>query len=93
MVTLETLRKWSFAGMIDHLCSKDYDLTGDDGNVIFKFKAGDCAWFPVVGLQMKDTLKIPAHLIPNVSMTKIKTTLRHTVICPFVWAHRMCIGE
>lgn len=57
MVTSETLRKWSFAGMIDRLCSKDYDLTDDDGNVVFKFKAGDYVGFPVVGLHRK--IKIP----------------------------------
>ncbi|XP_017481082.1 PREDICTED: cytochrome P450 9b2-like [Rhagoletis zephyria] len=94
MVTSETLRKWSLAGMTDRLCSKDYDLTDDDGNLIFKFKAGDYVWFPIIGMHNDERyFEDPDSFNPERFSDANKDNIKPFTYLPFGVGPRMCIGN
>ncbi|XP_054740864.1 cytochrome P450 9b2-like [Anastrepha obliqua] len=94
MVTSEALRKWSLAGMIDRLCSKDYDLTDNEGNLVFKFKAGDYIWFPIVGMHNDERyFEDPDLFNPERFSDVNKDSIKPFTYLPFGVGPRMCIGN
>ncbi|CAD6998588.1 unnamed protein product [Ceratitis capitata] len=94
LVTSETLRKWNLAGFTDRLCSKDYDLTDDDGNIIFKFKANDYVWFPIVGLHYDDKyFEDPESFKPERFSDENKDNIKPFTYLPFGVGPRMCVGN
>ncbi|XP_050323272.1 cytochrome P450 9b2 [Bactrocera neohumeralis] len=94
MVTSETLRKWNLAGFTDRLCSKDYDLTDDDGNLVFKFKTDDYVWFPIIGLHYNEKyFEDPDAFNPERFSDENKDNIKPFTYLPFGVGPRMCIGN
>ncbi|XP_067629690.1 cytochrome P450 9b2-like [Eurosta solidaginis] len=94
MVTSETLRKWSIAAMTDRLCSKDYDLKDEEGNLVFRFNAGDYIWFPLIGLHNDERyFEDPDEFNPERFSDMNKENIKSFTYLPFGVGPRMCIGN
>ncbi|XP_060651467.1 uncharacterized protein LOC132788153 [Drosophila nasuta] len=94
MVVSESLRKWSLAAATDRLCSKDYTLKDDDGNVIFEFKQGDRINIPIGGLHWDDRyFPNPAKFDPERFSDENKDNIVPYTYLPFGAGPRNCIGN
>ncbi|ALC41248.1 Cyp9b2 [Drosophila busckii] len=94
MVVSESLRKWTLAAATDRVCSKDYTLRDDDGNVQFEFKAGDLINIPIAGLHWDDRyFPEPLKFKPERFSDEEKDNMVPYTYLPFGTGPRNCIGN
>lgn len=93
MVLAESLRKWPVIILTDRICSKDYDLIDDDGNLVVKLKKNDIIWIPIIGLHHDpENFENPEKFDPERFSEQNKRNIKSFSYLPFGMGPRSCLG-
>lgn len=94
MVVSESLRKWPPVIMTDGICSADYNLKDDEGNLIAEFKKGDNIFVPTIGIHRDpEYYPNPDKFYPERFSHENKSKINPMSYLPFGVGARMCIGK
>lgn len=90
----ESLRKWPPAIVIDRMCSADFELRDEAGELLVKLRKGELVHVPIVALHYDpDNFEEPHEFRPERFDEEHKHEIRPFTYLPFGVGRRSCIGN
>ncbi|XP_028901191.1 probable cytochrome P450 9h1 [Zeugodacus cucurbitae] len=94
MVISESLRKWPPVILTDRICSADYNLKDDEGNLVAEIKKGDNIFVPIIGIHRDpEYYPNPEEFDPERFSEVNRSEINPLSYLPFGVGPRMCIGN
>ncbi|KAH8401477.1 hypothetical protein KR009_005750 [Drosophila setifemur] len=93
-VVSESLRKWPPAFVLDRMCSADFQLRDEEGNVKVNICANDLLHIPIIAIHHDpDNFPEPEEFRPERFDDEHKHEIRPFTYLPFGVGQRSCIGN